>query len=67
VPGSGARPADPVLASELADLVRRRLARYKAPRRVLIVPSIGRSPAGKVDYPALAALAREVPAEGPGP
>jgi len=30
--------------------VRGRLAAYKAPRRVLPTPSIGRSPAGKVDY-----------------
>jgi acyl-CoA synthetase (AMP-forming)/AMP-acid ligase II len=27
-----------------------RLAGYKSPRRVLSTPSIGRSPAGKVDY-----------------
>ncbi|MHB8670934.1 MAG: AMP-binding protein [Acidimicrobiales bacterium] len=30
--------------------VKERLAGYKAPRRVLSRPSIGRSPAGKVDY-----------------
>ena len=30
--------------------VKGRLAHYKAPRRVLSTPSIGRSPAGKVDY-----------------
>jgi len=40
--------------------VRSRLARYKAPRKVLVVDSIGRSPSGKVDYRGLKeqALAR---------
>ena len=37
-----------------------RLAGYKAPRHVLSTPSIGRSPAGKVDY---ARLKREAAAE----
>ncbi len=37
----------------LIEFVRARLARYKAPRRVLSVTTIGRSPAGKVDYKAL--------------
>jgi acyl-CoA synthetase (AMP-forming)/AMP-acid ligase II len=32
------------------DQVKLRLAGYKAPRRVHFVPTIGRSPAGKVDY-----------------
>jgi 3-oxocholest-4-en-26-oate---CoA ligase len=36
-----------------------RLARYKTPRMVVLVDSIGRSPAGKVDYKTLTALARE--------
>jgi 3-oxocholest-4-en-26-oate---CoA ligase len=36
-----------------------RLARYKTPRMVVLVDSIGRSPAGKVDYKMLTALARE--------
>jgi 3-oxocholest-4-en-26-oate---CoA ligase len=36
--------------SALIDHVRDRLAKYKAPRHVLFVDSIGRSPAGKVDY-----------------
>jgi fatty-acyl-CoA synthase len=30
--------------------VKGRLASYKAPRRVLVIDSVGRSPAGKVDY-----------------
>ena len=37
--------------------VRAHLARYKAPRHVVMVPSIGRSPAGKVDYKGLRQLA----------
>jgi fatty-acyl-CoA synthase len=48
-----------VTADEAIAHVQARLARYKAPRRVLAVPSIGRSPAGKVDYKALQRLARD--------
>ncbi len=44
-PGAG-----PVADAELIDWVRGRLAAYKAPRRVVAVDTIGRSPAGKVDY-----------------
>ena len=33
--------------------VRERLARYKAPRHVMVVPSLGRGPNGKADYKAL--------------
>ena len=36
--------------TELIDWVKRQLASYKAPRRVLPVATIGRSPSGKVDY-----------------
>jgi 3-oxocholest-4-en-26-oate---CoA ligase len=36
--------------SELIDSVRRHLAGYKAPRRIVTVDSIGRAPNGKVDY-----------------
>ena len=43
----------------VADAVRAELAAYKVPRTVRVVASIGRSPAGKVDYPALARLAAE--------
>ena len=45
--------------SDVIEFVRSKLARYKAPRRVLPVESIGRSPAGKVDYKGLRALATE--------
>jgi 3-oxocholest-4-en-26-oate---CoA ligase len=36
--------------AELIDWVKGQLASYKAPRRVLPVETIGRSPSGKVDY-----------------
>lgn len=49
----------PVDEASLIALVKGRLAAYKAPRRVLVVPTIGRSPAGKLDYPALTVLARQ--------
>lgn len=39
--------------------VRGELAAYKAPRVVLFVETIGRSPAGKVDYPGLKRLASD--------
>ncbi len=45
--------------SELAEWVKKRLAAYKAPRRFVEVDSIGRSPAGKVDYRGLRSLAVE--------
>ena len=44
---------------ELAEAVRNRLARFKAPKSFVVVESLGRSPAGKVDYPGLSKLARE--------
>ena len=42
----------------LRSFVSARLAAYKAPRVVIVVPSIGRSPAGKVDYARLGRVAR---------
>ncbi|MBV9660712.1 MAG: acyl-CoA synthetase [Acidimicrobiales bacterium] len=44
-----ARPEAPD-AEELIAWVKARLAGYKAPRHVVVVETIGRSPAGKVDY-----------------
>ena len=35
---------------EVIAYVKQRLAGYKAPRRILTTETIGRSPAGKVDY-----------------
>jgi fatty-acyl-CoA synthase len=43
---------------ELRSYVSDHLAAYKAPRVVIVVPSIGRSPAGKVDYARLGNLAQ---------
>jgi 3-oxocholest-4-en-26-oate---CoA ligase len=44
------RPGGEVPPTELIDWVKGRLAAYKAPRRIVEVDTIGRSPAGKVDY-----------------
>jgi 3-oxocholest-4-en-26-oate---CoA ligase len=52
-------PGATVDADELIEHVRAHLARFKAPRRVIVVDTIGRSPAGKVDYKGLQALARD--------
>ena len=43
---AGSRPA----AEEIIQHVRARLAAFKAPRRVVFVPSLGRTVAGKLDY-----------------
>jgi len=51
----GAAPAD----AELIAWVKDRLAHYKAPKRVLFVDTVGRSPSGKVDYKGLKVLALE--------
>jgi acyl-CoA synthetase (AMP-forming)/AMP-acid ligase II len=48
-----AAPAD----AELIAWVKERLAHYKAPKRVLLVDSVGRSPSGKVDYKGVKELA----------
>lgn len=44
----------------LIEHVKRQLAAYKAPKRVLIVPTIGRAPNGKVDYKRIKTEAREI-------
>jgi acyl-CoA synthetase (AMP-forming)/AMP-acid ligase II len=46
-----------VTDDDLVEHVKARLARYKAPRHLVRVDSIGRSPNGKADYPAARALA----------
>lgn len=48
--------SDSVTDTELIDLVRSRLARYKAPRRIVFVSSVGRAANGKLDYRALTDL-----------
>jgi fatty-acyl-CoA synthase len=52
---------------ELAQAVRSRLARFKVPKSFVVVQSLGRSPAGKVDYPGLSRLARERVSSGVEP
>lgn len=46
----GAGAAEPDLGERLVEHVRERLARYKAPRYVMAVDSVGRGPNGKADY-----------------
>jgi acyl-CoA synthetase (AMP-forming)/AMP-acid ligase II len=46
---SGATPEP----AELIEHTRGLLARYKAPRHVMLVDSLERSPSGKADYPAI--------------
>jgi 3-oxocholest-4-en-26-oate---CoA ligase len=48
------RTVDP---AELVELAKAHLAHFKAPRHVLFVDTVGRSPAGKLDYTALGARA----------
>jgi fatty-acyl-CoA synthase len=45
--------------SDLAAFVKTQLADYKAPRELVVVDSVGRSPNGKMDYPAVRRLALE--------
>ena len=52
-PADGESPAE----AELISWVKERLAHYKAPKRVLQVDTVGRSPSGKVDYKGLKQLA----------
>jgi len=47
------QPEAKVDDAELIAHVKGRLAAYKAPKRVIVVDSLGRSPAGKLDYPGL--------------
>ena len=49
-----------VSAEEVVAAVRAELAGYKVPRAVYFLASIGRSPAGKVDYPGLKKQATEL-------
>jgi fatty-acyl-CoA synthase len=51
--------ADDVDGDEIIAHVKSKLAAYKAPKRVLVVSTIGRAPNGKVDYKRLKAYATE--------
>ena len=52
-------PGAEAAEEELIGHVKGQIASFKAPRRVVFVDAIGRSPAGKVDYKMLRALAME--------
>ena len=55
-------PVDPdaeIDGDEIIAHVKTKLAAYKAPKRVLVVPTIGRAPNGKVDYKRLRAYAKD--------
>jgi len=54
------QPDASVDAQEVIDQVKSHIAAYKAPRHVVVVPTIGRSPAGKVDYAGLRTKAIEM-------
>lgn len=58
-----AQPQRPGLAEELQAHVRERLGRHEFPRRVQIVDTLPRTPAGKIDRHAL--RTRETPPESP--
>ena len=45
-----AEPGETPQLDELSEHVRSRIAAYKAPRSIVVVPTIGRAPNGKVDY-----------------
>ncbi|HET7524225.1 MAG TPA: acyl-CoA synthetase, partial [Acidimicrobiales bacterium] len=49
-----------VSEADVTEAVRAELAGYKVPRTVFFVETIGRSPAGKVDYPGLKKKASEL-------
>ena len=53
-----------VEATELIDHVKERLARYKAPKSVRFVPSVGRAVNGKLDYRAMKTLLVESDTDG---
>jgi fatty-acyl-CoA synthase len=48
----GLDPGPAIAAEDLIGHVRSRLAHYKAPRRIVIVPTVPRAPNGKPDYAA---------------
>ena len=50
----------PMDEAAVMEAVRSELAHYKVPRVVVFIDTIGRSPAGKVDYPGLTQRAREL-------
>jgi 3-oxocholest-4-en-26-oate---CoA ligase len=58
-------PASPALTEgELRDAVRQRLAGYKVPRSVVLLPALPRTPTGKLE---LAVVRRIATASAPAP
>ena len=55
-----AEPGHEPSLTELSEHVRERLAAYKAPRHLVVIPTIGRAPNGKVDYKRLKEHAEKV-------
>jgi fatty-acyl-CoA synthase len=55
-----AEPGHEPTLSALSEHVRDRLAAYKAPRHLVVIPTIGRAPNGKVDYKRLKEHAEKV-------
>jgi fatty-acyl-CoA synthase len=53
-------PGQPLDPADIQDMVRRSLAGYKVPRRVLVVDQLPRLPNGKVDYEAATGMASAV-------
>ena len=56
-------PGAEIDSAELIEHVKSRLARYKAPKSVIAIKSVGRAVNGKLDYKALTAVATERLAE----
>lgn len=52
-------PGAEVPPDELIAHAKERIASYKAPKHVVFVDSVGRSPSGKIDYGAMRAMAEE--------
>ena len=50
---------DKVDEDTLRAFVQTKLARYKAPKRILFKPDLGRAPNGKADYASIKAFAME--------
>jgi fatty-acyl-CoA synthase len=54
-----ARPGSATDEAELIDHVKAKLAHFKAPKRVVVIDTIGRAPNGKVDYKRMKAYAAD--------
>jgi acyl-CoA synthetase (AMP-forming)/AMP-acid ligase II len=54
-----AEPGEQIDESDVINHVKQKLAAYKAPKRVVVIDTIGRAPNGKVDYKALRSQALE--------